>query len=297
MLSVIILTFNSRKATELCLNSLFAQGYKGFELIVVDNGSQDGTPVFIKENYPGARLIENKDNLGACKARNQGIVASKEQWVLCLDCDIILGEGFLEKILRLAQLSEESIGCFQPKVLQSDKKHIYSCGIYLSKERRFYDIGKNKLDNGNFSIPKYVFGVCAAAVLYRRKCLDQIKEDTGYFDERFFFLAEDVDLSWRARKKGWKALFCPEVICYHTGNSSNTSFKLRQYFCFRNRYFLIFKNDNINRIRYIAVILFYDLPRLIFLLLTNSCILKALWEIKYAYHIYRSNLRLINIKR
>ncbi len=285
MLSVIIVTFNSKRAIEFCLNSLFAQGYKGFELIVVDNGSQDGTPGFIKENYPGARLIENKENLGACKARNQGIEAAKGDWVLCLDCDISLEEGFLEKITHFAELSEESVGMFQPKVLESDKKHIYSCGIYLSKMRRFYDIGNKKLDNEDYNASKYVFGACAAAVLYRKKCLEEIKVDTGYFDERFFFLAEDVDLSWRAQKKGWKALFCPEAVCYHAGNSSNTPFKIRQYLCFRNRYFLILKNDNVKRIEYVGIILFYDLPRIIFLLLTNSYIWKTLREIKRHFYI------------
>ena len=287
MLSVIILTFNSRKTIEFCLNSLFAQSYKRFELFVVDNGSQDGTPGFIKENYSGARLIENKGNLGACKARNQGIEATKGDWVLCLDCDIVLGEGFLEKIMRLAQLSERSVGMLQPKVLESDKKHIYSCGISLSKMRRFYDIGKNKLNGDNFNVPKYIFGACAAAVLYRRECLAQIKEAGGYFDERFFFLVEDVDLSWRAGRKGWKALFCPEVICCHSGNSSNTPFKMRQYLCFRNRYFLIFKNDDIKKIWYVFIFVCYDLPRGIFLLLTNGYIWKALREIKYAYDTYR----------
>jgi len=286
LLSVIILTFNSRKIVEFCLNSLFTQRYKGFELVVVDNGSQDGTPGFIKANYPGARLIENKENLGACKARNQGIEATKGDWVLCLDCDIVLGEGFLVKIMRLAQLSEESIGMFQPKVLESDKKHIYSCGIALSKMRRFYDIGRNKLNNGDFNVPGYVFGACAAAVLYRRECLAQVKEANGYFDERFFFLVEDVDLSWRASRKGWKALFCPEAICCHTGNSSNTPFKMRQYLCFRNRYLMILKNDNVRRVGYAGIILFYDLPRAIFLLLTNSYIWKSLGELCRIARLY-----------
>lgn len=291
MLSVIIVTFNSKKPIDSCLNSLFAQGYKGFESIIVDNASEDGTPQFIKEFYPEIKLIENKQNLGACKARNQGIKAAKGDWVLCIDCDISLGEGFLEKITHLADLSEGCVGMFQPKVLESDKKHIYSCGIYLSKIRRFYDIGRKKLDNGNFNVSRYVFGACAAAVLYRRKCLEEIKEDTGYFDERFFFLAEDVDLSWRAQKKGWKVVFYPEAVCYHAGNSSNTSLKTRQYLCFRNRYFLIFKNDDIMRMWYAGILLCYDFPRLIFLLLTNNHIWKALREIKYAYHIYRLNTR------
>jgi len=76
----------------------------------------------------------------------------------------------------------------------------------------------------------------------------ELKEETGYFDERFFFLVEDVDLAWRAQKKGWKALFYPKGVCYHSGNSSRTNGKLRQYFCFRNRYLMILKNETVTGI-------------------------------------------------
>ena len=277
MLSVIILTLNSLKFIRPCLDPIFAQNYKNFEVIVVDNGSKDSTVSFIKENFSKIILIENRENLGACKARNQGIEVARGRWILTLDCDIILEKDFLNKIIKFAKESEESVGILQPKILRGDRKTIYSCGIYLSKLRRFYDIGKRRPNNGKFNKMRYIFGACSAAALYKRQMLEEIKEQTGYFDERFFFLAEDVDLSWRAQKKGWRTLYCPEAICYHLGNSSNTSKQMRQYLCFRNRYYSIIKNEGIkNYFKKFFPFLFYDFPRLLYLLFTNRYIFKDL---------------------
>ena len=158
---------------------------------------------------------------------------------------------------------------FQPKILKNDNKTIYSCGIYLSKLRRFYDIGKGKLDNGKFSISKYVFGACSAAAFYKRRMLEEIKEGSGYFDERFFFLVEDVDLAWRAQRKGWKGMFIPQAVCHHNGDSSNVSKKMRQYLCWRNRRFLLAK-CGLNKFKLAMVCLLYDLSRSILLFITNS---------------------------
>lgn len=279
MLSVIILTFNNKQLIRLSFDSIFKQDYPDLEVIVVDNGSNDGTATFIKENYPGAILLENKKNLGACKARNQAIEASHGKWILTLDSDVVLGEDFLKKIMSFVKGQGDSIGMFQPKILKMDKKTIYSCGIYLSGLKRFYDIGKGKIDNGEFNASRYIFGACSAAALYKRDMLEEIKEDTGYFDERFFFLVEDVDLSWRVERRGWKTLYCPEAICYHSGNSSNTSKKIRQYLCFRNRYYSIIKNERFEKIALNFFLLsIYDSFRLLYLLFNNPYTLKAIKE-------------------
>lgn len=269
IISIVIITFNSKGFIKSCLDSILVQDYKDFETIIVDNGSKDGTIGLIKENYSGVILIENKQNLGACKARNQGIQVAQGSWILTLDCDIILEKSFLKEILSFMKESKEAIGIFQPKVLKEDRKTIYSCGIYLSKIMRFYDIGRGKIDNGQFNNVKYIFGGCSAAALYKRDMLEQIKEDTGYFDESFFFLVEDVDLAWRAQRKGWRAVFCPEAVCYHSGNSSGFDKKFRQYLCWRNREFLL-KKSKLNRFKLPTISLFYDLPRLVLLFLTNS---------------------------
>lgn len=275
MLSVIILTFNSIRFIKPCLDSVFSQGHQDLEVIVVDNASQDSTLDFVKENYSQVILIENKENLGAAKARNQGIEIAQGQWILTLDSDVILEKNFLNKISNCLKEHGESIAIFQPKILNMDKKTIYSCGIYLSKLRRFYDIGKGRLDNGYFNAAKHIFGACSAAAIFRKDVLEEIKEDTGYFDERFFFLVEDVDLAWRAQRRGRETLFCPEAICYHFGSSSGYDKKFRQYLCFRNRYLMMFKNDNKDITKWFSFMV-YDITRICYLLYTNRFVLKTL---------------------
>lgn len=260
------------------MDSLFAQDYKDFEVIVVDNGSKDDTVSFIKENYPRVSLIENKENLGAAKARNQGIKIAHGEWILTLDCDVVLEKYFLKKIMQFAQETEECVGMLQPKILRDNKKIIYSCGISLSKLKRFYDIGKGELNNGKFNRTRYIFGACSAAAVYRKEMLEELKDENGYFDERFFFLAEDVDLSWRAQRRGWKALYYPQAVCYHDGNSSSTNMALRQFLCWRNRKLILQKN-RINKFKLAAISLFYDFPRLLYLFLTNIHIRKYLSEV------------------
>ncbi len=267
-ISIVIPTFNSRRFIGPCLESMLDRDYQDIEIIIVDNGSTDGTIKIIEKDYPRVILIKNKENLGACKAKNQGIEISGGKWILTLDCDIILEENFLNKLIRYAEKLNEGIGIIQPKILKNDKKTIYSCGIYLSKLMRFYDIGQGRHNNARFDKVRIIFGSCCAAALYRRRALEEAREATGYFDERFFFLAEDVDLSWRLQKMGWKAIFYPEAVCYHYGNSSFTDRHLRQYLCWRNRRLLLEK-CRINKPRLVIISLFYDLPRLAVIFLTN----------------------------
>ncbi|MCM8774402.1 MAG: glycosyltransferase family 2 protein [Candidatus Omnitrophica bacterium] len=281
-ISAVIPTFNCKDFIKSCLDSVFVQGYQNIEVIVVDNGSQDGTVNFIRENYPEVILLQNLQNLGACKARNQGIERSSGCWILTLDCDIILQKDFLSKIVKIIENLPSNIGMIQPKILYPDKKTIYSTGIYLSHLRRFYDIGKGKDDNGQFNTLRHIFGACSAAALYRRDMLEELKEATGYFDERFFFLVEDVDLSWRAQRRGWESLYYPKAICYHYGNSSRINKKLRQYLCFRNRLYSIMKNEKLlHYFLKIYPMFLYDFPHLIYLAITNKYIFnKNLPEIK-----------------
>ena len=274
-ISIIIPTFNSKPFLELCLSSLFAQNFQDFEVIIVDNNSKDDTVNFIKTTYPKIIIIENKQNFGACRARNQGIEISSSNWVMTLDCDVILDKCFISKIIKTVENLSSKVGMIQARILNSDKRTIYSTGICLSFFRRFYDIGKNKIDKDKFNRPQYIFGACSAAALYNRRMLQELKEDTGYFDERFFFLVEDVDLAWRAQKRGWEGIYCPEAVCYHTGNSSGFDIKVRQYLSFRNRYYAILKNDGlINYSVKLFPLLSYDIPRLLYLIFNNCYIFK-----------------------
>jgi len=285
MISVIILTLNSLKFIKPCLDSILNQKVDTIDLIVVDNGSDDGSTVFIRENYPQVRLIEDKFNFGAAKARNQGIEASRGEWILSLDCDVVLEKDFFYNINIVLKNLPSGVGLIQPKILEFDKKTIYSSGISISFLKRFHDIGKGQEDSAQFDKTAYIFGACSAAALYSKAMLDDIKQGAGYFDESFFFLFEDVDLSWRAQSKGYKAIFSPNAVCYHHGNSSATPKKRRQYLCLRNRYYVLLKNDSVKNL--ILPFLFYDLPRLFWILIVNPPALKAIQDA----FVYKDNLR------
>lgn len=285
MISVIILTLNSIKFIKPCLDSILSQKVDKIEIIVVDNCSKDGTAIFIKENYPQVSLIENRFNLGAAKARNQGIETARGEWILSLDCDVVLDKDFFYNINNALKDLSPRVGSIQPKILEAGKEIIYSAGIFISFLRRFYDIGKGQKDLGQFDKTVYIFGVCSAAALYSKDMLNEIRQGADCFDESFFFLFEDVDLSWRAQNKKYKAIFCPNAVCYHQGNSSETPKKIRQYLCLRNRYYVLLKNDSIKNC--ILPFLFYDLPRLLWFLIINPFALKA---IKDAV-VYKNDLR------
>jgi len=276
-ISIIIVTFNAANYLKSLLESIFAQSPQDCEIIIIDNGSKDATASFIKDNYPAVGLLENRSNLGAAQARNQGIDIAKGDWVLTLDCDCILGNNFINNIREYLKGIPDNVGILQPKILYSNSKIIYSCGIYLSRVmRRFFDIGAGMADNERLGFKKEIFGACSAAALYRKKMLEAVREETGYFDQRFFFLVEDVDLAWRAQKKGYKAFYVPEAVCYHLGGSSKINNKLRQYLCFRNRYYMIMKNEGLLKYSMkILPILFYDLPRAAYLFLMNPFMIRG----------------------
>lgn len=267
-ISVVILTYNSVNFIEPCLSSVMHQINNNIEVIVVDNASADGTIELIKRNYPNVILIENKSNLGACKARNRGIESAGGEWILTLDCDIILQKNFLASILPILDTLPLKTGILQPKIMNYAGDKIYSAGIYKSFLNRFYDIGRGLPDSGLFDNMHNIFGGCCAASLFRRKMLDAINDKYGYFDERFFFLFEDVDLCWRAQRKRWSTLYYPKAKCFHYGNSSNTNKNKRQYLSFRNRNLLIAKNENPIAIFFkLLLYLIYDLPRFLMILL------------------------------
>jgi len=278
--SLVIPAWNAKDFLSLCLKSIFQQSYREFEVIVIDNGSNDGSYNYIQTYFPQVILIINKVNLGASFARNQGIEKARGDWVVTLDADVILNKDFLEKMVSSFNGKGNKLGMLAAKVYNGTGK-IHTTGIALSRSRRFYDRGKNQFDQEQFDGALDIFGPSSVAALYKKEMLEEVKIKDEYFDNDFSFLVEDVDLAWRANKFGWKGRLVPEAICFHRGNSSNMDKKLRQYLCFRNRYFLILKNENFRRmILSIPVLIFYDFPRFLFLLTCNPYVMRTVKDLK-----------------
>jgi len=235
---IIVVNWNGRHHLARCLPSLQAQTYRDFEVIVVDNGSTDGSAAWLMENFPGVRLVQNLRNLGFATANNQAIRATESPYVVTLNNDTEATETWLAELVSAAE-SDLSVGMVASQMLLADSPEVIdSAGIEIDwtgtawQQRR----GEPIDEDGN---PEEVFGPCAGAALYRRAMLDEI----GLFDEDFFVYYEDVDLAWRARNAGWRCLYAPRARVYHVHSATGGKEPSRKrYLIGRNKVWALIKN-------------------------------------------------------
>jgi len=232
-----------------CFNSIRAQSYKNIEVIVVDNNSADSSKEMIRNDFPDLRpiLIENPKNFGFAKAMNQGIAASKGNFILALNTDAILEPDYIEKLV--SAMGVEEIGSATGKLYRlpedwGGRKIIDSTGhIFLASES-IINRGEEEEDVGQYDGEKDIFGVSAAAAMYKREMLEDVKMNGEYFDEDFFVSFEDVDLDWRAILRGWKSIYVPEAVAYHKRYGTNWPLDEKLLInANRNKLLLVIKND------------------------------------------------------
>lgn len=254
LVSVIILNWNNEDIICECIGAVLKQNYADIELFVVDNKSEDGSGEKIKNEFPNVKLIENSSNLGFCKANNEVISKSKGEFVLLLNADVIISSNFISEMLKAAR-SNEKIGSVSAKLLKlgegGEKTDIIdSAGHLLTKSFCPFNRGQGEKDVGQYSESDFVFGATAAAVLYRKKMLDDIKIHGEYFDELFFAFYEDTDIDWRAQLLGWKCLYDPKAVAHHYRGGSVKAAEKKEIhkIYFRNRYLMIIKNASVDLI-------------------------------------------------
>lgn len=242
----VILNWNGKDFIEACLQSVFAQTYKKFKVIVVDNGSTDGSVELIQEKYPEVQLIPLNKNLGFGKGMNIGIKKALEdeevKYIILLNYDIKLDKQFLSEIVKYA--NNEKVGICAPKMLRMDNPRIIDSTGHVFSWGRIIDRGYNEIDKGQYDNRKDIVGACSGACLYKREML----EDIGLFDESYFVYYEDAELSWRAYNRGWKATFVPTAIVYHGRKSAmkkdkDLAYKLK-YLAHRNMITTVIKHGS-----------------------------------------------------
>jgi len=221
--SVTIVTYNSGRFIKRCLESVLDQKYPFKEIIVIDNNSSDGT-IDILEPFEGresCRIIYNEENIGFAAAQNQAIAMSNSEWVLTLNPDVLLLQGFLEALVNAGGL-DPKVGTVCGKLLTMtagfdfpEEPLVDSTGIYFTPNLRHLDRGSLQVDNGHFRNYEYVFGATAAAALYRREMIEDIAIGGEFFDADFFAYREDADVAWRSQLMGWKCLYAPYAKGYH----------------------------------------------------------------------------------
>jgi GT2 family glycosyltransferase len=244
-----IVTWNSEKVLPACLQGVAAQKYPAVEIVVVDNGSIDGSLRLIREAFPQSRIITNDGNLGYCVAHNQGIRASRGEYYLALNPDVELLPGFIERLVSALE-SRPACGSAVGKLWQrgqADPPLLDAAGLFLDRRRHQYLRGRGEPDRGYYDTAEEVFGADGAAPLHRRAMLEDVKVDGEYFDEQYFVYMEDVDLAWRARLRGWGCWYEPSALAFHVrtfrpGRRSTMARPIRRM-AVKNRYLTILKNE------------------------------------------------------
>ncbi len=209
--SVVLLNWNGVHLLPTCLDSIRAQAFRDFEIIMPDNGSTDGSVEMVRDRYPEVQPILFPENLGFSIAVNAGIRVSRGGLIALLNNDTELDPAYLSELVA-AMGADEKVGICAPKmVYYDDPKLINSAGHACGSDGVVVDIGRRQRDSEWFGRTREVLGACAGAALYRRRMLEQI----GLFDPDFFISYEDADLNWRAHWAGWRAQYVPTAVVRH----------------------------------------------------------------------------------
>ena len=237
--SVIIPNFNGMAYLDGVLAGLECQTVSNFDVILVDNGSNDGSCAFVAARYPWVHLIELPENFGFCKAVNEGIRASRSPYVLLLNNDIEVTENFIEEMLSAIKRHPKAFSCAARMIQFHDRDRLDDAGNYYCALGWAYARGKGK-DIHTYEKEEKIFASCAGAAIYRKKIFDEL----GYFDEEHFAYLEDMDVGYRARIAGYDNIYCPSAVVYHVGSGTSgsryNSFKVR--LAARNNIYLNYKN-------------------------------------------------------
>lgn len=238
LVSVIVVTYNGRHLLDTCLQSIRGQSYRSWEVILVDNGSTDGSVQYVRQRYPGIQIIENGRNLGFAEANNIGIRASHGDYIFALNNDTELDAACLANLARTMQ-SDPSLGMCATKICNFSRRHIIdAAGIAIYADCSARGRGRLDLDGGQYAAAEEVFGPSGAAGLYRRSMLDEV----GLFDDAYFMYCEDTDLAFRARLAGWHCAFVPDARVYHIYSATGGRYSPAKAFLVeRNRFWTAVK--------------------------------------------------------
>ena len=235
--SVVIPNWNGAHHLPVCLDALRAQTYPHVEVILVDNGSTDGSQLLVQEQYPEVQLLALDCNLGLTGGNNAGFRAARGETLISLNNDTETDPHFVEALVT-ALLDHPEAGMVASKMLLFDQRDtLHSAGDGYGLDGIPFNRGVWQRDEGQFDEPGWIFGGCGGAVAYRRAMLD----DVGLFDESFFMYCEDVDLNWRAQLAGWRCRYTPGAVVYHKLSATGGG-RIASFYTGRNTLWVIAKN-------------------------------------------------------
>ncbi len=238
-LSVIIPNWNGKHLLKTCLSSLKNQTFKDFEVLIVDNGSTDGSKEYIEKYFPEVNLVKLKSNIGFAPAVNLGIKICVGEMMLLLNNDTEVDKNCLKNLVAIAQ-KKKNIGFIAAKILNfKNRKLIDSAGDYIDAVGHADNYGRGENDSKEFNKSGPLFLATAGGGLFKREVFEKI----GFFDHDYFAYMEDVDFCLRAQLAGIKGWYEPKAVIYHihkATSSKNPGFT--EYLQYRNMTLTVLKN-------------------------------------------------------
>ena len=219
--AVVIPNYNGERWLSGVLESVGAQTLAPAELLVVDDGSTDGSRALLAERFPHARVLARPHNGGFARAANAGIAAVAAEAVALVNTDVVLASDWLERAVAALEAGSGAASVATKLVHLDDPSVLYDAGDILRRDGACEQRGRFERDTGLYDEPGEVFSACAGAALYRRSAVLA----GGGFDERFGTYLEDVDLGLRLRLAGWSCRWEPRAVAHHAGGGSTAALR------------------------------------------------------------------------
>ncbi len=224
LISVLIITWNRKKDVLETVQSVYEQGYQNFEIIVVDNGSNDGTVEALHKTFLGIKIVPLEKNMGVSIGRNAGIAIAQGEIVFCLDSDASLGHDSLMNLVHKFQ-AEPDLGVINSKIVNAFSRKLDKGPGWSYSEKQKADQDQEFLS--------WSFSEGGAAI--RKQVFDQV----GLFWELLFFGCEGQEFSLRAWDAGYQVLYYPKSIVYHRASpQQRVEEKDRDYLFLRNTLYI-----------------------------------------------------------
>ena len=211
--SVAIANWNGMRYLPSCLEAIYSQTYAPAEVVIVDNGSVDGSFDWISSNYPNVCLIRNESNEGFAAGYNQAINCCRGECILILNTDVFLEGDFIEHAVNVMGLGGK-IGAVAGRVYQQATGEWINSGFNLHPQMRSRHVIEQDLSCE-------VFGCSGALILFRAEMLNDVSIDGEIFDKSYFSYGEDIDLAWRSYIFGWRCRYEPNARARHIGSGAS----------------------------------------------------------------------------
>ena len=261
LITVIVVNWNGKRFLGDCLGALRRQDVPGVRILLVDNGSEDGSVEFVEQAFPEVEILPFGRNLGFAEGNNRALERVGTEYVALLNNDAIPHPSWLKNLVRALERHPRA-GFAASKMLFRDRPTVIDrAGDGYTTAGNGWLRGRGE-DAGRFGEEEWVFGACAGAALYRSAMLENI----GLFDNDFFILHEDVDLSFRAQLRGYGCIYVPDAVVFHgTSASIVRDSPISVYYGHRNLEWVYLKNMPAALIfRTIHLHLFYGIGSLLF---------------------------------